>query len=142
MLRVPCLVLGVLLPLAAAMAQPDEYATSIRPVLMQNCAACHNPNSARNRINFLKAASAKEMDANRGLWRNVSAQLRIRTMPPVDSKLSEDDRLRVSTWIDRRLRQTACVNGDFAGAVALRRLNRREYRNTIRDLLGVDYNVS
>ena len=45
-------------------------------------------------------------------------------------------------WIDNRLRQTACDVGDFAGAVALRRLNRREYHNTIRDLLGVDYNVS
>ena len=63
-------------------------------------------------------------------------------MPPVESKLSEDDRLRVATWIDNRLRQTACSAGDFAGAVAMRRLNRREYHNTIRDLLGVDYNVS
>src|SRR6476646_7464210 len=63
-------------------------------------------------------------------------------MPPVETKLSEDDRLRVAGWIDNRLRQTACAAGDFAGAVALRRLNRREYHNTIRDLLGVDYNVS
>ena len=63
-------------------------------------------------------------------------------MPPVETKLTEDDRLRVAAWIDNRLRQTACAVGDFAGAVALRRLNRREYHNTIRDLLGVDYNVS
>src|SRR6476619_5039946 len=63
-------------------------------------------------------------------------------MPPVETKLSEDDRLRVAAWIDNRLRQTACAVGDFAGAVALRRLNRREYHNTIRDLLGVDFNVS
>ena len=40
------------------------------------------------------------------------------------------------------LRKTACSAGEFAGASALRRLNRREYRNTMRDLLGVDYNVS
>ena len=30
----------------------------------------------------------------------------------------------------------------WGGAVALRRLNRREYHNTVRDLLGVDFNVS
>jgi len=40
-------------------------------------------------------------------------------MPPVDSKLSEDDRLRVALWIDKDLRQTACYAGDSAGAVAL-----------------------
>src|SRR5947209_905445 len=117
----------------------DEFTDSIRPVLAQNCAACHNPKS---RVNFLKASSADDIQQNRGLWRNVAAQLRNRTMPPIETKLTEDDRLHVATWIDNRLRQTACAVGDFAGAVALRRLNRREYHNTIRDLLGVDYNVA
>ena len=50
---------------------------------------------------------------------NVAAQLRNRTMPPVETKLTEDDRLRVATWIENRLRQTACAVGDFAGAVTL-----------------------
>ena len=130
---------------AAVLAQPnasDEFAQSVRPVLLQNCAACHNPNNPKNRINFLKAAASKDVEQNRGIWRNVAAQMRNRTMPPVDSKLSEEDRLRVATWIDTRLRLSACNAGDFAGAVALRRLNRREYHNTVRDLLGVDFNVS
>jgi hypothetical protein len=137
---------GMMLSLAAiASAQtgsPDEFAQSIRPVLVQNCSPCHSPANPRNRMNFLKAQTSKDLDANRGVWRNVVAHLRNRTMPPVESKLTEDDRLRVSSWVDAHLRQTACAAGDFAGAVALRRLNRREYHNTIRDLLGVDYNVS
>ncbi|HYP14325.1 MAG TPA: DUF1587 domain-containing protein, partial [Bryobacteraceae bacterium] len=123
-------------------ATSDVFAESVRPVLAQNCTACHNPNNPRNKINFLKAANAKDMQANRGLWRNVAAQMRNRTMPPVESKLSEEDRLRVSSWIDNQLRETACDIGDYAGAIAVRRLNRREYRNTVRDLLGVDFNVS
>ena len=65
----------------------------------------------RNRINFLKANTIQDIESNRGLWRNVAAQLRNRTMPPVETKLSEDDRLRVATWIDNRLRQTACAVG-------------------------------
>src|SRR5947208_11066714 len=80
----------------------DEFTQSIRPVLAQNCSACHNPNNPRNRINFLKAAASKDIEADRGLWRDVATQLRNRTMPPVDSKLTEDDRLRVSNWIDNR----------------------------------------
>lgn len=132
-----------MLPLVALpQTTADEFSQSVRPVLMQNCAACHNPGNPKNRINFLKATTAKEVEGNRGLWRDVATQLRNRTMPPVDSKLTEEDRLRVALWIDKDLRQTACFAGDFAGAVAIRRLNRREYHNTIRDLLGVDYNVS
>lgn len=130
---------AILLFAVAASAQTDEFAQSIRPVLAANCAPCH---TAKNRVNFLKARTIQDIQSDRGLWRNVSAQLRNRTMPPVETKLTEEDRLRVATWIDRRLRQTACAVGDYAGAVALRRLNRREYHNTIRDLLGVDFNVS
>jgi hypothetical protein len=136
---------GILLappPAAPQQAAADEFAQSIRPVLAQNCAACHNPANPKARVNFLKAATVKDVEANRGLWRDVATQLRNRTMPPIDSKLTEDDRLRVALWIDRDLLRTACNAGDFAGAVAIRRLNRREYHNTIRDLLGVDYNVS
>jgi cytochrome c553 len=136
---------GILMLAGVAAAQQsagDEFEKSIRPVLAQNCAQCHNPANPKNRNNFLKATNGKDLQAARGLWRDVAAQLRNRTMPPVESKLTEDDRLRVATWIDNRLRQTACDAGDYAGAVALRRLNRREYHNTIRDLLGVDYNVS
>ncbi|MDQ2945997.1 MAG: DUF1592 domain-containing protein [Acidobacteriota bacterium] len=137
---------GILLalssPAAPSETAPDEFTQSIRPVLFQNCSACHKPGNTKNRITFLKANTTKDIEANRGLWHNVAAQLRNRTMPPVETKLTEDDRLRVSNWIENRLRQTACDAGEYAGAVALRRLNRREYHNTIRDLLGVDFNVA
>jgi cytochrome c553 len=128
--------------LLAATGPSADFTQSIRPVLAENCGICHNPSKPRNPANFLKAQTAKDMEADRGLWRNVAAQLRNRTMPPVASKLSEDDRLRVALWIDNQLRQTACSGGDYAGASAIRRLNRREYHNTIRDLLGVDFDVS
>ena len=112
---------------------PDDFAQSIRPVLAQHCSACHNPANPKLRVNFLKASTAKDVEANRGLWRDVATQLRNRAMPPIDSKLTEDDRLRVVQWIDGDLRQSACDAGPFAGAVALRRLNRREPVGVDRD---------
>ena len=81
------------------------------------------------------------MESNRALWRNVAAQMRNRTMPPTASKLTEEDRFRISSWIENRLRQTACSVGEYAGAAIARRLNRREYHNTIRDLFGIDFEV-
>ena len=62
-------------------------------------------------------------------------------MPPVASNLTEADRIRVAFWIDGRLRDTACSAAPFAGAPAIRRLNRREYHNTVRDLLGVEFDA-
>jgi len=76
---------------AAAFGAPDgtqEFATSIRPVLVQNCGTCHNPAKAKNPAAFLKAATEQDVAANRGLWRNVASQMRNRTMPPVASKLT------------------------------------------------------
>jgi cytochrome c553 len=135
-----CLVFAVPLLISAG---PDvDFAESIRPALVENCSACHNPNKPRNPVNFLKAQSAHDVETDRGVWRKVAAQLRNRTMPPVASKLSEEDRLRIATWVDNQLRQSACNVGDYAGAAAIRRLNRREYHNTVRDLLGVDFDVS
>src|SRR5258708_18353247 len=120
------LLFGVAAAVASAQDAGQEFTRNIRPVLLQNCAACHNPANAKNPVPFLKATDVSGIEANRGLWRNVAAQLRNRTMPPTASKLSEEDRLRIPTWIENRLRQTACSSGDFAGAAATRRLNRRQ----------------
>src|SRR5215469_9596517 len=141
-MRVACLLAAFLgTAFAAAPDRSAEFASSIRPVLVENCGACHNTAGARGPANFLKAQSVKEVESNRGLWRNIAAQLRNRTMPPVASKLREEDRIRIAMWIDADLRDTACDAGPFAGAPAIRRLNRREYHNTIRDLLGLDFDA-
>ncbi|MBL8232561.1 MAG: DUF1592 domain-containing protein [Bryobacterales bacterium] len=125
----------------AVAADADTFSSYVRPVLARNCGACHNHQNPKNRIDFLKANTAKDIEQSRGLWRNVATQLRNRTMPPSASTLTEDDRLKVSQWVSDRLRQTACSTGEYAGSVPAHRLNRREYRNTIRDLFGIDYPV-
>jgi hypothetical protein len=131
----PHLLLACAIPL---LATPDEFTTKIRPVLTENCAQCHNPANPRNRIDFLKSDSPTDVETRRTLWRDVATQLRNRTMPPGASKIAESDRMLVANWIDDRLRTTGCTTGDYAGYVASRRLNRREWKNTIRDLFGLD----
>ncbi len=127
----------------AAMAQPNEFTEFVRPTLEKNCAACHDPKDAKARNDFLRAETAQEMEKKRSMWRSVSAQLKNRTMPPSGvAKLNEEDRLHLSTWIDGHLRSTACSTGEYAGFVAPRRLNRREYHHTIRELLGVEFPVT
>src|ERR1044071_1589662 len=94
---------ALLLGAMALAADPStEFTTVIRPVLVENCGTCHNASKARGPANFLKAENVKDIESNRGLWRNVAAQLRNRTMPPVASKLTEEERIRVAFWIDNR----------------------------------------
>ena len=120
----------------------DEFSDRIRPVLAQNCQACHNPDS-NNRIRFLEARTAADLSEDRGMWRSVAMQLRNRTMPPPGGpQPSEQDRFRVASWIDDRLRETACELGPYAGPVTVRRLNRAEYQNTVRDLFGLHFDIA
>lgn len=121
----------------------DYFETSIRPVLVTTCGDCHDPNDDENVVRFLAASTADDMNNARSLWSNAAEQLRNRTMPPADAdQPSEADRLRIAAWIEERLRATACVNGESAIPVTTRRLNRTEYDNTIRDLVGLDLNLS
>lgn len=121
---------------------PDEFARTIRPVLAQNCSMCHNATNPKGPVDFLKAQTAADVEKQRGVWRNVAEQLRNRTMPPIANKLTEQDRQMVAMWIDQHLQQTACSGQEYAGAVTIRRLTRRDYGNTIRDLLGVDMDMT
>jgi hypothetical protein len=126
----------------SATPPPDEFARTIRPILAQNCSACHNSSNPKGPVDFLKAQTSADVEKQRGVWRNVAAQLRNRTMPPVATKLTEQDRQLVAMWVDQHLQQTACSGQDYAGAVTIRRLTRRDYGNTIRDLLGVELDMT
>ncbi|TWT34734.1 DUF1592 domain-containing protein [Blastopirellula retiformator] len=115
----------------------DHFETKIRPLLETHCAACHDPDDPDNHIRFLQAKTAPQIQHLRSSWGSVAAQLRNRTMPPSDEEQpSEQERLALANWIDDHLRATACELGPYAGQVTTRRLNRLEYENTIRDLVG------
>src|SRR5260370_29739606 len=122
---VRCLCMLLFVPLALAAPPPDDFSQSIHPVLVQNCGPCHNPAiNPKSHVDFMKSETAKDVESRRGIWRDVTIQLRNRTMPPVATNLTEEERLHVATCVEAYLRQTACNAGDFAGAVAPRRLNR------------------
>ncbi|MFN3148903.1 DUF1592 domain-containing protein [Bremerella sp.] len=115
----------------------DHFEKKIRPALETYCAACHDPEDPDNHIKFLEANTVADIQHLRGIWGSTAAQLRNRTMPPPDEdQPSEKERLELAQWIDDHLRATACELGPYAGNVTTRRLNRLEYENTIRDLVG------
>ncbi len=117
---------------AAMFAQPQAYDRDVRPVLDKSCAGCHNDKLKSGNLNLSAATQTPEV------WRKVRDRLRAGTMPPPGMLApSKAEVAAVTGWIDTQLAGKATVRDGDLGRVMARRLNRVEYNNTIRDLLGV-----
>src|SRR5207249_865050 len=77
-------------------------------------------------------------------WEEIMNRINSGDMPPEDEKRPKpDDVARVSEWITGQLHEAESVKNSSAGErVAFRKLSREEYANTIRDLLGVTFDVT
>lgn len=121
--------------------QTDEkgWKEEAEPFLKKHCASCHTGPKAKGGFGVEKlVASAAESTKQVDGWSKVAEQVRNRSMPP-ESKpqptAAELDRL--NTWIDEKVMKLACAGPVNPGKVTARRLNRQEYANTMRDLLGL-----
>ena len=113
-----------------------------QPLLAVHCLKCHGPDDANGgvRLDTLPAAIDSIEAAER--WQKVLNVLNSGEMPPDEAKQIEpaakadllDDLAHVMVAARKSL-------ADSGGAVTMRRLNRREYGNTLRDLLGVEIDV-
>ncbi|MFK7767660.1 MAG: DUF1592 domain-containing protein [Mariniblastus sp.] len=118
------------------------FADTVRPLLEQYCGDCHAPGEMEG-LDFLSAETEKDVPGIRGVYASVVQQIENRTMPPSDSdQLTDEERTIVAAWIKETLSATACDQPPFAPVVTSRRLNRSEYQYTVRDLVGVDLDVS
>ena len=123
----------------AAESIDDEanFRKHLLPLLRTYCYECHDDGSE---IDLQQDATAADLRANRSRWQQAIAHLRLGTMPPADGpEIDKQIRARMTRMIDALTNSVDCVKNPNAGRVALRRLNRQEYRNTIHALTGVDY---
>ena len=144
---------GALLPPAAAAGQaasagqaapaghvtPESHADYAR-VLQRYCAACHNARLRTADLAFEEIDLAHPSHAI-DVWEKVVGKLRGRTMPPPGRPRPDDATYdRFAGWLETALDQAADANPN-PGRPLLHRMNRAEYRNAVRDLLGVDVDV-
>lgn len=112
----------------------------IVPLLDKYCSSCHAGAKVKGKIDlgsFISEADALKKPA---LWEKVADSLRGGDMPPPGKprpSLEELDRL--NSWLDRQVFKIDCNGPRDPGRVTIHRLNRAEYNNTIRDLLGVRF---
>lgn len=118
----------------------QQFQDAIRPLLANYCIDCHSDDGAEGDLSIESFTSAGQVRAQRETWLAVHNQLRAGSMPPEDGdQPSDQERKQLLAWIDQAVNQVDCSEEVEPGHVTLRRLNRNEYRNTIRDLLGIDY---
>src|SRR5436190_16964327 len=111
----------------------------VKPFLAENCFPCHGEKKQKKGLNFQAFTAATSLIDDRDRWDEVVVKLRQREMPPDDEpQPPEHQRQAVATWIARELARIDRLTPPDPGRVTARRLNRTEYNNTIKDLLGVD----
>jgi hypothetical protein len=117
----------------------NEFNQSVKPILQKYCLDCHSGESALAGFDLDQFNQLDQIFKARKRWKKLEQHVIKRVMPPADETPLDDKSYQtLTTWIDSALNSADCTNLD-PGRVTLRRLNRIEYRNTIRDLLGVDY---
>lgn len=123
---------------AADPASLEQVAGWVR----SHCLECHSAESSEGGLDLSGFSSADAVAAGPEEWRKILVRVRNGEMPPEGSEpLPLADREQLAGWIEQTLRAAACAAGDDPGPAPLRRLNRTEYRTTIRDLLGIHFNA-
>src|SRR5215211_4123545 len=120
---------------------PDEavFTETVKPFLFRNCYQCHNERKTRGNLNLKQYVDAASVVADPNTWEHVLLKIRTGEMPPEDEPRPTALELRlVSEWVDAQILRADRAAPPDPGRVTIRRLNRTEYNNTIRDLLGVD----
>lgn len=126
---------------ATSPAPLDAFKSGVLPFLKKYCLDCHSGTEpdAGFKLDSYRTELEAGRDENR--WMQVLEKLEKGEMPPADHepKPTEPEKRIVLDWIDRTFIHVDCSKFRDPGRVTARRLNRVEYNNTIRDLVGVDF---
>ncbi|HWB12379.1 MAG TPA: DUF1592 domain-containing protein [Pirellulales bacterium] len=115
------------------------FREQVKPFLARYCNDCHGGAEPEKNLALDKLPDAD----NRDTWTRVHKYLHGRIMPPKDAAQPTAEEFRaVLASIEAHLSGSDCGLARNPGRVTIRRLNRTEYDNTIRDLVGVDFHPS
>jgi len=118
---------------------PGGFDTVVKPFLSENCFTCHGNKKQENGLNLQAFESAASLLEHADRWEDVIGKLRGKEMPPIEEEQPpEEQRQAVAAWLAAELARLDRTTPLDPGRVTARRLNRAEYNNTIKELLGVD----
>lgn len=112
-----------------------------RSLLNKYCVSCHNENLKTANL-LLDKANVNDISQDPALWERVNLKLSLRAMPPVGIPIrpTENEYEQLTSYLQDELDSLAHTNLN-PGNVTVHRLNRAEYANAVRDLLGMEVDV-
>jgi mono/diheme cytochrome c family protein len=117
-----------------------EFARQITPLLTKYCTGCHGGAKPRGKLALDTFKDEADALKKQELWERVADSVRTKEMPPQNKPQPKQvDRELIVSWVGSRFAAVDCVTQRDPGRVTMRRLNRFEYNNTVRDLVGVDF---
>jgi mono/diheme cytochrome c family protein len=113
-------------------------ATPARALVTSYCVTCHNARLKTANL-LLDQADAEQVSNSADTWEKVVVQLRSRAMPPSGMPRPDNATYNaVASWLETELDRAASAHPDPGRPAGLHRLNRTEYANAVRDLLGIE----
>jgi hypothetical protein len=135
--------IGTLLLVAGAAAGQSSFDNDVRPVITKTCSPCHNDAVSSGGVNLEPFTSSSTVTTQRAGWEKIVQKIQSGEMPP--KGMPRPTQAKIDTFIqyfhDEFQKADRNTRPD-PGRVTARRLNRTEYSNTIRDLLGVDFRAN
>ena len=117
-----------------------SFNRDVEPVLDQYCYDCHGGGATKGNVD-LDDFRTDDQVRNHALWWRVMKNVRAGIMPPADKpRVPPAEVKKLMAWIKMEAFSLDPEHPD-PGRVTVRRLNRVEYRNTIRDLIGVEFDT-
>jgi hypothetical protein len=123
-------------------ADNPSFDKDLQPFLNTNCVRCHNAKKQEGEFS-LDALSKDVGTKDTPLWAEVMERINSGEMPPEDEKVrpTADQSAAIVEWIAARIREGEAVRMARRDRVSYNRLTREEYVNTMRDLIGVQYDA-
>ena len=124
--------------------KPDAtgFEQRIVPFLDTYCNNCHDADVQKGDVRFDIIDGDLISGKHTELWMDVLHRLETGEMPPEKKKQpSSAERHAVEDWIRHELNKHLTVRMGVPGRVVMRRLTRDEYRHTVKDLLGLPYDI-
>ncbi len=113
-----------------------EYRNRVQPLLAKYCYSCHSEKAKTENLSLEALRDYTAAVAHPETWERVADKISAAKMPPPGlPSPSFEERKAIEAWV-ASLPGVSAAKRD-PGHVTARRLNRAEYNNTMRDLLGV-----
>lgn len=138
-----CLLFACLSLTGKVCAAEDARSTLVAPFFQEHCNRCHGEKKQKGDLRVDDLKVDLQSPATMAHWEEIMNRINSGDMPPDDEPRPNPAEIsRVVDWIVQQLRESESVRQSSAGeAVAFRKLTRDEYANTIRELLGVNFDV-